>query len=213
MTAAPVPGPPHERLIVYIDGFNFYHGMHDKFGRSTLWIDFVALAQSLRPRSHIVAVKYFTAPVLGDSGAASRQAYHQAAVSARHPNVFEVTQGRYQAKTVTCFHCNTPRVVHEEKETDVNIAVSLVSDAASGAMDSALIVSADSDLAPAVRAAKQFRTHMFIAAAFPPKRFSSELKQLMPASSPIGRDKIRQALLPDTFTAGSTTYVRPAKWH
>ena len=57
MSASPVPGPPHERLIVYIDGFNFYHGMHDKFGRSTLWIDFVALAQSLRPRSHIVAVK------------------------------------------------------------------------------------------------------------------------------------------------------------
>lgn len=53
MSASPVPGPPHERLIVYIDGFNFYHGMHDKFGRSTLWIDFVALAQSLRPRSHL----------------------------------------------------------------------------------------------------------------------------------------------------------------
>lgn len=125
MSASPVPGPPHERLIVYIDGFNFYHGMHDKFGRSTLWIDFVALAQSLRPRSHIVAVKYFTAPVLGDAGAASRQAYHQAAVAARHTNVFSVTQGRYQAKTVTCFNCRATRTVHEEKETDVNIAVAL----------------------------------------------------------------------------------------
>ena len=212
MSASPVPGPPHERLIVYIDGFNFYHGMHDKFGRSTLWIDFVALAQSLRPRSHIVAVKYFTAPVLGDAGAASRQAYHQAAVAARHTNVFSVTQGRYQAKTVTCFNCRATRTVHEEKETDVNIAVALVGDAAANAMDSALIISADSDLAPAVRAAKQFRPHMFIGAAFPPKRFSSELKQLMPASSQIGRDKIRQALLPASFTVGATTYTRPPKW-
>lgn len=212
MSASPVPGPPHERLIVYIDGFNFYHGMHDKFGRSTLWIDFVALAQSLRPRSHIVAVKYFTAPVLGDAGAASRQAYHQAAVTARHTNVFSVTQGRYQAKTVTCFNCRATRTVHEEKETDVNIAVALVGDAAANAMDSALIISADSDLAPAVRAAKQFRPHMFIGAAFPPKRFSSELKQLMPASSQIGRDKIRQALLPESFTVGATTYTRPPKW-
>ena len=211
MSASPKPGPPHEGLIVYIDGFNFYHGMHAKFGRSTLWIDFVTLAQSLRPRSHLVAVKYFTAPVLGDSGAASRQAYHQAAVAARHPNVFEVTQGRYQAKTVTCFHCGTSRTVHEE--TDVNIAVSLVGDAAAGRMDSALIISADSDLAPAVRAAKQFRPGMFIGAAFPPKRFSSELKQLMPASSQIGRDKIRQAMLPDTFAVGGSTYTRPAKWH
>lgn len=187
--------------------------MHDKFGRSTLWIDFVALAQSLRPRSHIIVVKYFTAPVLGDPGTASRQAYHQAAVSARHPNAFAITQGRYQSKTATCRNCHTSWTVHEEKETDVNIAVALVGDAASGAMDSALIISADSDLAPAVRAAKQFRPHMFIGAAFPPKRFSNELKQLMPASSQIGRDKIRRALLPGVFTIGSTTYTCPNKWH
>ena len=212
MVNSPVPEPPHERLIVYIDGFNLYHGMHDKFRRATLWIDFVALAQSLRPRSHLVAVRYFTAPVLGGSGAASRQAYHQSAVASRHPTIFHVTQGRYQAKTVTCFNCDSSRTVHEEKETDVNIAVSLVSDAAGDAMDSALIVSADSDLAPAVRAAKQFRPHMFIGADFPPKRYSNELKHLMPASSQIGRDKIRQAMLPESFSVGGNTYTRPAKW-
>ena len=33
-----------------------------------------------------------------------------------------------------------------------------------------------------------------------------------PASSQIGRDKIRQALLPESFTVGATTYTRPPKW-
>jgi hypothetical protein len=73
-------------------------------------------------------------------------------------------------------------------------------------MDSALIISADSDLGARSQGGRQFRPHMFIGAAFPPKRFSSELKQLMPASSQIGRDKIRQALLPESFTVGATTY-------
>ena len=208
----PVPHRPPERLIVYIDGFNLYHGLHDASGRSHLRIDFVALAQSLRSRSRLVKVKYFSAPVLDDPGALSRQAHHQAAVLAKHPGVFEVTQGRYQSRDVECRGCGRIHVVREEKETDVNIAVQLVADAARGEMDSALVISADSDLAPAVRMARSLQPHTFIAAAFPPRRYSSELKYLMPASFKIGADKIRQAQLPDQLNVGGVNYERPAKW-
>jgi uncharacterized LabA/DUF88 family protein len=208
----PKPHPPAERLIVYIDGFNLYYGLHDVSGHSLLWIDLVALARSLRPRSTVVGVKYFTAPVLGDPGALSRQAHHQAAMCALHPGIMSVTQGRYQSKTITCRACGRTHIQHEEKETDVNIAVSLVSDAALANMDSALIVSADSDLAPAVRVAQGLKPTMFITAAFPPNRYSNELKALMPASFKIGRDKLRKAQLPRTFIIGATTYSRPGKW-
>ncbi|MEJ3405473.1 NYN domain-containing protein [Rathayibacter sp. YIM 133350] len=213
MTSLPAkPHRPADRLIVYIDGFNLYHGMHDASGRSALWIDFVQLAKLLRPRSRLVAVKYFTAPVLDDPGGLSRQAHHQAALLAKYPTLFEVTQGRYQTKTVTCFKCNAPRQVREEKETDVNIAVSLVSDAAQRHMDAALLISADSDLAPAVRMAKNLQQNTFIAAAFPPERYSNELKALMPASFQIGRDRVRKAQLPPSFSVGSTTFNKPTKW-
>lgn len=60
-------------LIVYVDGFNLYHGLKDQFGRRMLWLDLVARSNRLRPRSSLMRVRSFTAPVLGDPPAASRQ--------------------------------------------------------------------------------------------------------------------------------------------
>jgi hypothetical protein len=56
--------------------------------------------------------------------------------------------GRYQTKRMTCRQCGSAWTSYEEKETDVNIAVALVADAAASASDVALIISADSDLCP-----------------------------------------------------------------
>ena len=58
-----------ERLIVYVDGFNLYHGLHDDSGHSLLWLDLVKLAQRLRPHQQLIGVKYFTASVLNDPAA------------------------------------------------------------------------------------------------------------------------------------------------
>lgn len=203
-----------ERLIVYVDGFNLYNGLHDKWRHRYLWLDLEALARALRPRSQLVAVRYFTAPVLSDPYAASRQSAYVAALRARSGHILQVTQGRYQSKQVACRQCGSVRTRYEEKETDVNIAVSIVEDAFVGRMDAALVVSADSDLVPAIKAARRVRPDLFIAAAFPPERFSSELKTLMPASFHIGAASIRQSMLPETVTDPQTGLVwsRPVKW-
>lgn len=80
-------------------------------------------------------------------------------------------------------------------------------------MQSALIISADSDLVPAVRVAHEVNPRLFVSAAFPPKRYSNELKQLMKASFQIGSSKIRSSQLPDSFTAPNrTTFQRPTNW-
>ena len=201
-----------ERLIAYVDGFNLYYGLHDLAGTRLLWLDLVKLAEDLRPRSDVVCVRYFTAPVLNQPKAASRQQEYQDALVAVHGDRIAITHGRYQAKTRTCRACGATWTAHEEKETDVNIAVSLVSDAAEGQMDAALLISADSDLAPAVRAARHVHPRLFVAAAFPPRRYSAELKNLMPASFPIGRNKIKGALLPHEIVGPVRTYRRPGKW-
>ncbi|WP_432457934.1 NYN domain-containing protein [Cellulomonas iranensis] len=203
-----------ERLAVYVDGFNLYHGLHDKWCRRYLWLDLTALARALRPRSDVVSVTYFTAPVLGDAEAASRQSAYVAALKAHSKGLLRDVQGRYQTKEQRCRQCGGSYTRYEEKETDVNIAVSLVADAAEGAMDAALIVSADSDLTPAIKTARRLRPEIFMAAAFPPKRFSSELKALLPSSFHVGHSAIRNAQLPDVVTDPTTgaTWKRPAKW-
>lgn len=203
-----------ERLHVYIDGFNLYHGLHDKWGCKRLWLDVVSLSEALRPLSEVQLVRYFTAPVLGDAGAASRQSNYQGALKALHGERLEIVQGRYQSKPLECRKCGHAYIKHEEKETDVNIAVSLVSDAARNAMDAALIISADSDMAPAVRAARALQPGLFIAAAFPPKRNSGELKRLMPNSFHIGPGRISAAQMASEVTSEvGTSFRRPHKWN
>ncbi|MCX4970823.1 NYN domain-containing protein [Streptomyces sp. NBC_00654] len=201
-------------LIVYVDGFNLYHGLHAKYGRRFLWLDLEKLARTLRPRDQLVKVKYFTASVMNDPGALSRQDAYLQALPAHSGDTVEIIKGRYQAKQKTCRQCGSNWTHYEEKETDVNIAVSLAADVATKSATSAVIISADSDLAPAVRKAKSLAPGTHIMAAFPPKRYSNELKTLMPASFLIGRAKFSGAQLPDQVVDPATGHVieRPAKW-
>jgi hypothetical protein len=53
-------------VIAYIDGFNLYHGLRDKYRRRYLWLDLGHLLQRLRPNDDVLAVRYFTALVRDD---------------------------------------------------------------------------------------------------------------------------------------------------
>ena len=201
-----------DRLIVYVDGFNLYHGLHEAAQCRWLWLDLVALAEKLRPRSQLVAVRYFTAPVCGQRDALARQQTYHQALETKYPQRVQIIEGRYQKKPRRCRSCGARWTDYEEKETDVNIAVHLVRDVASNAMDSALVVSADSDLSPAIRVAQLMKPDLFITAAFPPRRKSSELRQLMPRSFEIYESRIRASLLPEVVSEGRRKIRRPAKW-
>ena len=76
--------------------------------------------------------------------------------------------GRYQQKQMTCRSCGSSWRSYEEKETDVNMAVSLVLDAALDQHDLSLILSADSDLCPAIRAVQSTSPSLGLLAVFPP---------------------------------------------
>lgn len=54
-----------QRVIVYIDGFNFYYGLRkDTRWKKYYWLDVVKLFEMfMRPNQELVAVKYFSARV------------------------------------------------------------------------------------------------------------------------------------------------------
>lgn len=197
---------------VYVDGFNLYHGLHEWSRCRNLWLDLPALARSLRSRNELKHVHYFTAPVLGDRGAASRQTRYQQALQAHNPGLVTIVQGRYQASRVECRKCGHSYTRHEEKETDVSIAATIVRDAALHTYDVAMIISADSDMLPALAIARELHPQIFILPAFPPNRNSDEVKKAFPATMHIGKRRIRQAQLPDEVVAGDRTIRRPEKW-
>jgi uncharacterized LabA/DUF88 family protein len=202
-------------VVAYIDGFNLYHGLHARYGRRYLWLDLEHLIQRLRPRDEIVSVKYFTALVLHDAAALRRQQEYLDALRARSGDLVQIVLGRYQHKTRVCRRCGVSWTQYEEKETDVNIAVSLVADTAAAVSDIALVVSADSDLCPAIRAARSVDRHRGMIAAFPPKRSSFEIRSLIPGAFTIAAADLRNSLLPDAVldSVSGRTFKRPGHWY
>ncbi len=202
-------------VIAYVDGFNLYYGLRNKYRHRYLWLDLEQLVRRLRPHDRIVTVRYFTALVRDDQAALARQRAYLDALSAHSRGTVDVVLGRYQSKTVACRQCGNVWTSYEEKETDVNIAVSLVADAAANASDVALIISADSDLCPAIRTARSLNPARGMIAAFPPRRSSFEIRSLIRGAFTIAAVDLRNALLPDTVSDLSTGAVhkRPGKWH
>jgi uncharacterized LabA/DUF88 family protein len=201
------------RVRVYVDGFNLYYGMHSTFGRQYLWLDLEALAIGLLlPGERLDRVSYFTTRVLNDLLGEQRQDTYLQALAAR-ASCLTIVEGRFQRKTRRCRACGTLGVTHEEKETDVSIAVAMVEDAARSAYDRALVVSGDSDLCPAVRAAKRLHPTRRIVAVFPPRRQSDPLRAAADGVLRVSRSMLRQAQLPaKVVNADGIVLERPAYW-
>lgn len=201
------------RVNAYVDGFNLYFGLKAKFARKQLWLDLQSLISALlRPGQQLGEVQYFTARVRNDPDGELRQATYLDALQAYCPQV-RVIEGRFQEKSRGCRNCGITWTGYEEKETDVNIALELLADAVQDKYDTAIIVSGDSDLRPAVAKVKLVRPDKRIVVAFPPQRHSADLKRIADGFVYIGADKVRQAQLPPkVLTPGGVPLLRPPYW-
>jgi len=85
---------------------------------------------------------------------------------------FRMYFGHYLGKSLTCRTCGANWRTHEEKMTDVQIATELLVDAYDDSFDTALVISADSDLVPPIRATRRLFRNKRIVVGFPPQRSS-----------------------------------------
>lgn len=128
---------------------------------------------------------------------------------------FRLILGKYLKKEITCFKCGNIIHTHEEKETDVRIATQIVADAYQKNCDLAIVVSADSDMIPAIELAIQARQKVFV--YFPPNQYSSNLASMsigQPTQLKRYENRFRNSLLPDTVHLAVADYdLRiPEKW-
>ena len=166
----------------------------------------------LRPGQTLERITYFTARVRNDPEGQRRQSDYLDAL-ASHSLRVTVVDGRFQEKPRHCRDCGAVWTVYEEKETDVSIAAALIEDAVLDRYDTALLISADSDLCPAIVTMKRLCPEKKIIAAFPPKRHSADLKRAVDGYLPLGDDKIRQAQLPtEVVNNAGITLHRPKHW-
>lgn len=199
-------------VIAYIDGFNLYNGLRDGYGRRYLWLDLEVMCRRLlNPGQMLTRVNYFTAAVRDRPDSLRRQQKFWNALDVQCPLV-HVHAGRFQKKQFKCRSCGVGWTSYEEKETDVAIAVALVEDASQHAFDMALIVSADSDLCPAVRAVRRLHPASSVVAAFPPRRTSGDLAAVVDAHFTIAERKLSASLLPNQVHGNKQIFGRPGAW-
>ena len=206
---------PAIRVAAYIDGFNLFFGLKSKGWRRYYWYDPRLLAENLlRPGQSLVRVKYFTARISAhpsDPDKHRRQAAWLEAVETLP--ITSVYYGHYLRKPQRCFTCGATWDLHEEKMTDVNIAVHLLEDAYDGVFDTALLISADRDLAAPVEAVRRRFPSKRIIVVAPPDRRSQRLESLASAVVRLGRKTLHDSQLPDRYTKPDGFVLkRPALW-
>lgn len=207
-----------QRVIVYVDGFNFYFGLRDiawKDGRwkKFYWLDVVSFFEKmLNERQELVEVNYFSARP-HDNAASKRQ---DLLFSANKLNAkFRLILGKYLKKEIRCPFCYKTIPTYEEKETDVRIATQIINDVYKNRCDITIIVSADSDMIPAVELIREIDPAHKVFVYFPPLRHSVSLSNSCDGERKLSDYKARfnQSLLPDRVTLRNGTVIsRPDNW-
>lgn len=157
------------RTIAYIDGFNVYHAI-DALGRPHLkWVDLWSLVDSFHRGGQALArVNYYSAYATWLPDAYVR---HRQYVTALGVSGVTVHLSEFRDRPEECYRCGNRWIAHEEKQTDVRMAVDLVSDALEDKFDMAVVITADSDVRPAVDKVRTIADKRLLMIA-PPGRFS-----------------------------------------
>lgn len=205
---------PH-RVMVYIDGFNLYFGLKSRGWKRYYWLDIQRLALNLlKPFQTLVEVKYFTARISANPRDPSKQRRQALFLEALQtlPKA-RIFYGHYLPKPQSCFKCGSTWNTHEEKMTDVNIAVELVRDAYENLFDTGLLISADSDLAPPVEAVLNRFSEKKVIIICPPDRHSARLEGAGTTTFRLGRKVLQDSQFPDEYPKPDGFILRrPGKW-
>ena len=201
-----------ERVIAYIDGFNLYHGLRQKGWKWFYWLNIQALVKNiLKSYQILVKTKYFTSVVNTPVDKHDRQITFLEALQTLSD--FQLYYGHFLSHPNKCSNCGHVYHAYHEKMTDVNIAVEMMADTFQDHLDTALLLSADSDLVGPIKTIKELYSQKRIVVVFPPARHSKALSKIADGCYFLGRDKLSKSLFPDKIVkADGFVLERPKKW-
>ena len=170
------------KILALIDGFNYYHKL-DKYQKyqSTCvkWLDYMSLLNAsikshLRSNDFELEVYFFTA--IAKHRSINSQNRHKIYINALKKSGVNVILGEFKEKYIyPCFDCKqklpSEKILkHEEKHTDVNVAITLLEKAMTNSFDRAYLLSGDSDYVPVVKRVKELYPHKEIIICPPPQK-------------------------------------------
>ena len=205
------------RVVALIDGFNLYHAINNLGDNRLKWCDVAALCRAFLPPSETLTETRFYTAYPGHFPADVRGRYdtYTAALAA---SGVKIVSGHFKSKDLILkikrgyFERNrrilkakhsppdAPTALeihyrrHEEKETDVNLALDLLDFAHGDKFHKCLIVSGDSDLMPAIKRVQQFPQKSLVVLT-PPKPRNQEVARYLrdiAAATPDNRFVVSQ---------------------
>ena len=207
-----------QRTIVYVDGFNLYHGAlrHTPYK----WLNIYALAKSLIDENkEIIKIKYFTAkvsPRLNDPDQPFRQTLYLRALGTLN---VQIVYGRYLSHVINMFKAHqvpgespfVEVVKTEEKGTDVNIASHMIVDAADNLCECLILISGDSDLTTPVKLCIG-KYHKTVGVLNPQKKKCSTLEREATFYKHIREPALASSQFAAVLTDSRGTFHKPTSW-
>jgi uncharacterized LabA/DUF88 family protein len=180
------------KTIIYIDGFNLFHALKEMRWKKYYWLDLVSFSNKLlAPVQVMKRVRYFTSRGIDDPHGQKRQNTYIEALETLKD--LDIQYGKFTSDDWGCSACGKIQPINHEKQTDVNMAVAMISDAQDENFDDAILITADSDQVPTVSYITNAYPNKRIIVAFPPGRHSNDLQPVATKTFHIGRREIEES--------------------
>lgn len=165
-----------ERVAIFIDGSNFYHGLKACIGNTK--VDFSKFSQLLCGGRELVRAYYYNAPVNQQAFPDIYKDQQRFFGSLKTVPYFVLKLGRLEKRTIKVdkealiktFGEDTAKIILEkwgevittyvEKGVDIDLATDMLRLAYNNAYDTAIIVTADGDFVSAVKGVKDMGKHV-----------------------------------------------------
>ena len=183
-----------KKTSVFIDGYNLYHAIKNLRKSHLKWVNLFNLSQEFaKPNNgfQINRVQFFTAPPIHKS-IKTQQKYNAYIQALKHYDV-EIIEGKFKKKLISYKDSKGKiftRTTHEEKESDVNLALAILEDAIEKISDQLLVITNDSDISPAIKLALTKNPNLRINVITPPLTKTKKANyDLLNACKDIKKDK------------------------
>jgi len=120
--------------------------------------------------------------------------------------------GKFTIRDRRCPLCTKCYQSHEEKKTDINIAITLLADGMTDKFDTALILSGDSDLAPVITKLKKLCPNKKVGIIVPQNQSAMNLKQHADFFKKIQDRDLKKSLLPKQINYNGNIINVPDGW-
>ncbi len=204
------------RILVLIDGFNYYHKLKEyqnKYNKCVKWLNYKSLAQSwLKEDDDIDSMQiYYFSAIANWRGVESAKRHKTYIKVLEHAGI-NVVLGEFKQKKThrckdneKCANCicipdRKKLIRHEEKNSDVNLAITLVEKSIKKEFDKCFILSADNDFATAITRAKELNPDIKIIIQPPPLSRKKQALKREYAVDNLEHCAETQALLTNFYT-------------